>query len=217
MTATVPAQTGYPELDDNMRAFVTERASRIRQLGKRTAECVLAIGKALIEVKERLPHGTWLPWLKAEFGWSDQTARNFINVAERFKSKNFLNLDIDVSALYLIAAPKTPEPVREEAIRRAEDGQRVTHKMVVDGIADHTAEQERTTQQETPQRGARSIPILTRRQVRKCHRLEIAKKQILRIVKAYETGHGHPSIQILIISHRDGVAVGVQFDEEGRQ
>jgi hypothetical protein len=25
-------------------------------------------------------HGKWLPWLKAEFGWEDQTARNFIAV-----------------------------------------------------------------------------------------------------------------------------------------
>jgi Protein of unknown function (DUF3102) len=66
----------------------------------------------LADAKSRLKHGQWLPWLEAEFGWSRQTADNFIHVFERVKLPTFSNLPIDVSALYLIAAPKTPEPVR---------------------------------------------------------------------------------------------------------
>lgn len=62
-------------------------------------------------------HGLWLPWLESEFGWSHDTARNFIQVWDCFKLRNFRDLNIDVSALYLIAAPKTPEPVRQEVIR----------------------------------------------------------------------------------------------------
>jgi hypothetical protein len=42
-----------------------------------------------------------------------------MNVYERFKSSNFEHLEIDVSALYLIARRSTPEPVRAEVIRRA--------------------------------------------------------------------------------------------------
>jgi hypothetical protein len=34
------------------------------------------------------------------------------------KINKLLNLDLDVSALYLIAAPKTPEPVRQEVTPR---------------------------------------------------------------------------------------------------
>jgi hypothetical protein len=41
-------------------------------------------------------------------------------------------LEIDVSALYLIAAPKTPPPVRTEALRRAQAGERITHADVHD-------------------------------------------------------------------------------------
>jgi hypothetical protein len=53
-------------------------------------------------------------------------------VYEQFKINNLLNLEIDVSALYLIAAPKTPEPVRAEAVKRAAKGERVTHEAVVE-------------------------------------------------------------------------------------
>jgi hypothetical protein len=64
------------------------------------------------DLKERLEHGQWLPWLKGEFGWSRQTAVSFMQVYECFKCQNFGQLEVDVSALYLITAPSTPEPVR---------------------------------------------------------------------------------------------------------
>src|SRR6516164_8584484 len=103
----------YADLpNDEERQFIQRQATLIRDLGRRTAESVMAIGKALTEVKERLLHGTWLPWLTAEFGWSDRTARHFMEVYEKFKLENFSDLQIDPSALYLLAAHKTPAPVR---------------------------------------------------------------------------------------------------------
>jgi hypothetical protein len=47
---------------------------------------VIAIGQELIVVKQTLPHGHFLNWLKTEFGWQERSARNFIQVADRFKS-----------------------------------------------------------------------------------------------------------------------------------
>jgi hypothetical protein len=32
----------------------------------------------------RTRHGQFGPWLKAEFGWSEHSAQNFMSVAERF-------------------------------------------------------------------------------------------------------------------------------------
>jgi hypothetical protein len=57
--------------------------------------------------------GSWLQWLETEFGWSERTAQRFMQVFAR-KSETVSDLQIDVSALYLIAAPKTLEPVRKE-------------------------------------------------------------------------------------------------------
>lgn len=62
----------------------------------------------LLAVKQHLPHGEWLPWLEREFGWREQTARNFMQVAGAFsKSPTFGDLadcQIDAGALYAISA-----------------------------------------------------------------------------------------------------------------
>jgi hypothetical protein len=89
----------------------------------RPKETVCLIGQWLTECKTKLPHGYWLPWLKTEFGWSHDTARNFMQVWGCCKLRDFRNLQIDASALYLITQSKTPEPVRQEVIRRAQSGE----------------------------------------------------------------------------------------------
>jgi len=57
------------------------------------------IGNRLIEVRKTCAHGEWLPWLNAEFGWGETTARKFIAVAEGFKSALSEDLPIDAGAL----------------------------------------------------------------------------------------------------------------------
>ena len=116
----------------NDKNFLTSRANSIRETAKRSVEGIVFIGKWLTECKQRLPHGQWLPWLKAEFGWSRQTAVSFMQVYELAKCQDFGHLPIDVSALKLIAAPSTPEPIRQEVIRRAQTGERITHAAVME-------------------------------------------------------------------------------------
>ena len=87
-----------------------ELADEIRALSKQTRESVIAIGNKLIEAKEHLGHGNFLPWIEEEFKWSDFTAHQFMNVAKATtKNENFSNLSVPISALYLLAAPNTPE------------------------------------------------------------------------------------------------------------
>ena len=107
-----------------------ERAEQIHGLARATAAGIVQIGQRLTEVKERLGHGRFLKWIEREFAWSDWNAKAFMRVYRCFKSENFSDLQIDVSALYLIAKTSTPEPVRTEAIRRAETGEKVTHATV---------------------------------------------------------------------------------------
>lgn len=84
------------------------------------------IGRDLKAVKSKLHHGQWLPWLEAEFGMSDDTARNFINVAERFGEQIPNNSGFGSRILYLLAAPSTPDAAIAEATKRAEDGEKLT-------------------------------------------------------------------------------------------
>jgi hypothetical protein len=101
-------------------------ATVIRQLGKRVIGDVIEIGRRLTECKDIAGHGNWLPWLDREFGWTDDTALNFIRVHELSKSRNFRDLNLPVSGLYLLAAPSTPETVREEIVERASKGEKLT-------------------------------------------------------------------------------------------
>ena len=74
-------------------------------------------------MKEKLDHGQWLPWLKGEFGWSVDTAQRFMRVSGLVKNRTLRNLNMDISALYLISAPSTPEPVQREVIERVKRGE----------------------------------------------------------------------------------------------
>lgn len=132
----------YAALDTETRAFVQERAAKIHHLARMTAAGIVQIGQHLTEVKARLKHGQFLEWIRREFAWADRHAQRFMGVYQRIKSDKLSDLEtdsleIDVSALYLIAAPKTPEPVRQEAVKMALSGERVTHGAVKAVIAEY--------------------------------------------------------------------------------
>jgi hypothetical protein len=117
---------------DLFEAKVAEQArssaERIRDKVKRTIEDIIEVGKDLLAIREALPHGQFGPWLAAEFGWTERTARNFMAVAEHFgpKTEIISDLTIQPTAAYLLAAPSAPDEAREAAIERAEAGEQIT-------------------------------------------------------------------------------------------
>jgi hypothetical protein len=113
-------------------------AARIRALRKGLIADVIEIGRLLSECKALLVHGQWLPWLNREFQWSERTARNFIAAYElaKDKSANFADFNLDISSIYLLAAPSTPKKAIDEVFRRAEAGESVAHHEVKRIIAE---------------------------------------------------------------------------------
>ncbi len=120
----------YASLDIETRVLVRQHTREIKERMRRTAQDIIEIGQKLIDVKERLGHGKFGLWLRLEFEWTDRTARQFMRVAEAFKSENFSDLNFAPSALYLLAAPSTPDEVRREALERAYQGESITHAKV---------------------------------------------------------------------------------------
>jgi hypothetical protein len=110
----------------NHSGTLTSHAEQIRRLGKRAFEDIVEIGRLLVEAKGLLPHGNWLPWLAKEFGWSPDTALNFTRIHELAKNRNFRNLNLPLSGAYLLAAPSTPEAVRDEIARRVDAGETIS-------------------------------------------------------------------------------------------
>jgi hypothetical protein len=151
LSAVEQMQFDYAALDPDTRGFIAERAEAIHALARRTAQGIVDIGRLLAEVKERVGHGQFLSWIDHEFDWSQPTAWRFMNVYEQFKLCNLNNLSIDVSALYLIAAPRTPEPVRHAVLEQAEQTH-VSFSDVKRIIREERAKREdRLTMTETPE------------------------------------------------------------------
>jgi DNA repair exonuclease SbcCD ATPase subunit len=112
-------------------ALPTERATEIRAVAERihlrTAVAVIENGRDLIKVRN-MPemNGRFVAWLNAEFSMSRQTAYNMMQAAENLGDRfpNFGN--VAPSILYALAAPSTPETVRDQVETRVGAGERIT-------------------------------------------------------------------------------------------
>lgn len=148
MTKAIQTTFNYSALEPAAAKVAQAAALEIHAASKRCAETIIEIGKRLSGVKEILPHGSWLPWLEAEFGWSSVSAWRFMQVYEKFKSYNLKDLSMSSEVLYLLAAPSTPEAVREVAVDLSAAGQKVTPKTVQQLKESHKAEKQEQQKKE---------------------------------------------------------------------
>lgn len=126
MSAVIEVGFDYAVIDADGRDDVKEAAVRIRLRMSRTVEDIIEIGRDLTNVKKAIGHGHFLRWIEAEFGMSDSTAQNFINVAKRFGDKFPTVGNIAPAVLYALAAPSTDDAVVDEVVERVEAGEKVT-------------------------------------------------------------------------------------------
>ena len=69
-----------------------QRANKIRQLQLDVQRGIIEIGFELIAAKKEIGHGGWTDWLQKEFKWTQQTANNYMRVAERFGNEKLKNV-----------------------------------------------------------------------------------------------------------------------------
>ena len=109
------------------------RAEEIRSLAKRTVEDIIKIGRLLADAKRRIPHGGWLLWLEQEFGWSADTATNFMNLfklSRRPKFRKIRNMAKGLPSVLLYALGGASGDVADEMMERIERGESVTAPQV---------------------------------------------------------------------------------------
>jgi hypothetical protein len=85
---------------------------------------VLEAGNLLVEAKQRLPHGEYLPWVQQACGLKPQYAQKLIKAAELANAAHcaaFENV-ADTTTLFLLSADTTTEDVREWFMERAAAG-----------------------------------------------------------------------------------------------
>jgi Protein of unknown function (DUF3102) len=137
---SLPAASIYQSLDPERSSLIQHKTKEIQTRVRRAKQDILDIGRLLVEVRSVLEHGQFETWLVQEIAWSPRTAYNFIYVYERFgKVANFAKMDVDISAAYLLAAPKTPQAFVDGFLNRARAGERITFKTVRKELKDGQA------------------------------------------------------------------------------
>jgi hypothetical protein len=127
---------GFADLSREARDEVFNLARKIKELGNRSAQSLLEIGRHLIAAKNHLPHGLFGRWLDEEFRWTTRQAERFMTVAGVFGECDSLSF-CGPAALYLLAAHSTPEAARQEALATAAAGEQVTHARAKEIVSRH--------------------------------------------------------------------------------
>lgn len=76
-------------------------------------EAILTIGRCLIEAKEQLPHGEWLPWLNERVEFSERQARRFMQLYRECSNRPAL---ADLGATKALALLALPAEEREQFV-----------------------------------------------------------------------------------------------------
>jgi len=103
------------------RDWLRARTEDAAGLCHRVAADTVRLGALLIEVKKRLPHGTFLKWLAALTAFSRQHATRLMRVGRAFGERVPDVDDFEPSALYLLADPRVPPAAREYALELSKE------------------------------------------------------------------------------------------------
>ncbi len=111
----------YGEVPEANRDELHQLTAGIKSATRRHLAVLAEIGERLLRAKEIAGHGNFLPWLAAEFSWSERTARMYMRVAEFFQGKTATFADLDLTTA--TALIKAPVEVRDEIMARADAGE----------------------------------------------------------------------------------------------
>lgn len=115
--------------DAEQRIVVEQRFTEAQDLMRQGLWSLTQAGGKYAEIRDRLAHnkaGGFEGWLEGK-GLSRRSIYRMIDMHASFGNcANLAQLDIDKSAAYLLAAPSTPEPARQQAIQQAAAGERIT-------------------------------------------------------------------------------------------
>lgn len=110
-----------PALADDARAVASRIRGRLRTVYRDT-------GRDLIQIKDRIGHGQFGAWLKAEFDMTERAAENYMNAARWLEGKSESVSDLPATAVYALAAPSAPVAAVNEVVAAIEAGTKLpTH------------------------------------------------------------------------------------------
>ncbi|WP_177302991.1 DUF3102 domain-containing protein [Methylobacterium sp. 174MFSha1.1] len=117
----------YTQLPEDVASEARQIASRVRY---RIRTNIMDTGRDLLEMKQKLGHGAFGPWIAAEFRMTDRTAQNFMRAAEVFSSKPEIVSVLPPTTIYALAAKSTPDDIRADVIARFDEGQPLDARVI---------------------------------------------------------------------------------------
>lgn len=133
----------YAGLDARIAKTVREATVRVKASLHRQGVEVIETGRDLLAVKDALEHGQFSAWVWSELGWAMTTAQNYMRAAAAFAGKSATVAHLPPTVIYKLASPSTPSPVREEIVRKIENGETISVEAIAERVAEAQAEQRR--------------------------------------------------------------------------
>jgi hypothetical protein len=103
-----------------------EIAERIRSLRKRATEHSIEIGRELVRVKARLPHGDFVKWVEAQCEFKIRMAQDLMKLARDAAENPELAAIMTPSTLRIYLSNRSTSAVRDLVSARVADGRRVS-------------------------------------------------------------------------------------------
>lgn len=108
---------------DDLIEIANKSAENVETNARMTIANADRCGRALIEIKKEIPHGKWLAWLGANFNYSQQTASDYMRIAEYGHARNLADATSVRHALRMIAEdPETTKRERQPGVHVIEPG-----------------------------------------------------------------------------------------------
>ena len=116
-------------------------ATAVRACQVKAVESIIEMGRLLCDAQQRLSnhhHGIFNKWLDSECELSPTSARRAMNVFKQFgKVSRAKVAQLEISALYALATPTCPPKARAAAMKLADRGCIVSHKVASQLVARH--------------------------------------------------------------------------------
>jgi Protein of unknown function (DUF3102) len=94
-------------------------AAAIRQIG---AAHAIEIGRMLIALKEKAPHGAFSAWVTSELQMQMRTAQNMMGAARFIEGKNETVSHLPATVLYKLSAPSADQTIVADVLAASEAG-----------------------------------------------------------------------------------------------
>jgi Protein of unknown function (DUF3102) len=93
-----------------LAATINEHLEAVETAIRRGLDNAIAAGLLLVEAKELVAHGEWLPWLKANCRLSERQARTYMRLARhRHRLESAVTADLTIAAAEALVGRPRPE------------------------------------------------------------------------------------------------------------